>query len=150
MNELNERLHIVLVAIEAINDSTVWGLISSLTGLSWLVRRGWSQARDREVSPEAISFGEDFFDINQTANKRQDKLREIVIFLTWTLFSDLAAKEIVKLSFYESTKMAQSNLAPSKPKKKKIPKKPSAKQLAKEKHQKRLGEFKVWYPSIWS
>jgi hypothetical protein len=39
--------------------------------------------------------------------------------------------------------MAQPNLAPSKPKKKKIPKKPSQKQLAREKYTKRIQEFKV-------
>lgn len=44
--------------------------------------------------------------------------------------------------------MAQPNLAPSKPKKKKIPKKPSQKQLAKEKYKKRLDEFKVVFLMI--
>jgi hypothetical protein len=39
--------------------------------------------------------------------------------------------------------MAQPNLAPSKPKKKKIPKKTSQKQLAKEKYTKTLNQFKV-------
>jgi hypothetical protein len=39
--------------------------------------------------------------------------------------------------------MVQPNLAPSKPKKKKIPKKPSQKQLAKEKYTKTLNQFKV-------
>jgi len=39
--------------------------------------------------------------------------------------------------------MAQPNLAPSKPKKKKTPRKPTPKQLAKEKYEKRLEEFKV-------
>jgi len=42
--------------------------------------------------------------------------------------------------------MAQPNLAPSKPKKKKIPKKPSQKQLAKEKYTKTLNQFKVPNP----
>ena len=40
--------------------------------------------------------------------------------------------------------MAQPNLVPSKPKKKKIPKKPSQKQLAKEKYKKTLDDFKVY------
>jgi hypothetical protein len=44
--------------------------------------------------------------------------------------------------------MAQPNLTPSKPKKKKIPKKPSQKQLAKEKYKKRLDEFKVVFLMI--
>jgi len=39
--------------------------------------------------------------------------------------------------------MAQPNLAPSKPKKKKVPKTQTPKQLAKEKYQKRLEEYKV-------
>jgi len=39
--------------------------------------------------------------------------------------------------------MAQPNLAPSKPKKKKIPRKPSAKQLAREKFNKKIEEIKT-------
>jgi hypothetical protein len=39
--------------------------------------------------------------------------------------------------------MVQPNLAPSKPKKKKVPKNPTPKQQAREKYQKTLQKFKV-------
>ena len=65
------------------------------------------------------------------------------MFVEITFTIGIAKNFRVPINFSASV-MAQPNLAPKKPKKKRIQKNQSQKQLAKEKYKKTLNEFKVY------